>query len=233
MQSEIAQLNSTQHKDVKLVMNRDFSHIATHHVAPVIAQEIANLSSDLPVAFIKNSQSGQFLCVAVLGFKEEENLLVKDGQWTGPVVPAGYSHHPLSLIPLPEDKTQYTLTIDMASPAISDEGDALFDDEGKPTEYLETRRKSLETYYAYALATEEFTKTLVEMDLLEEKPFAFQVGEEKRNINGLFVINEEKFNGLSDEQFIDLRKKGFLAPIYAHMLSLAQISRLVRRISEK
>ncbi|TQV74615.1 SapC family protein [Aliikangiella marina] len=233
MEPKIEQLNSNQHKNIKLVVNQDFSHVANHHVAPVIAQEIPSLSSDLPVAFIKNSSTGQYLCVAILGFKEEENLLVKDGKWTGPLVPAGYTHHPLSLIPLPEDKKQYTLTIDLASKAITDEGEALFTENGEPTEYLEKRRKSLETYYAYAMATDDFTKTLVEMELLEEKQFSFQVGEDKRSVNGLFVINEDKFNQLSDEKFIELRKKGYLAPMYAHMLSLAQIPRLVKRISEK
>jgi len=233
MQPEIAQLNSNDHKDVKLVVNRDFSHVEKHHVTPVIAQEIPSLSADLPIAFIKNSTTGQYMCVAILGFKEEENLLVKDGKWLGPLVPAGFSHHPISLIPLPEDKSQYSLTIDMASTAITDEGEALFNENGEPTEYLEQRRKSIETYYAYALATSDFTKTLVELELLEEKQFSFQAGEEKRNVNGLYVINEEKFNGLSDEKFIELRKQGYMAPIYGHMLSLAQIPRLVQRISDK
>ena len=46
-------------------------------------------------------------------------------------------------------------------------------------------------------------------------------------------INEERLNNLSDELFIEVRKKRYLSPIYAQMISLAQIERLVTLKDEK
>ena len=230
MQSNIAQLSNEAHKNVKLVVNKNFEHVTGHHMTPVIMQEIPRVASELPVAFVKNSQTDDYMCVGILGLKEGENLMVKDGAWQGSFIPAGYTHFPLSLVPYPEDDSKYAITIDTDSNAINDEGDALFNEDGSETEYLQTRRKSLETYYKCAIATREFTKTLLDMELLTEQGFSFEMGDDKRNVTGLHIVDEEKFNALSDEQIIDLRKKGYLAPIYAHLMSLAQMNQLVKRI---
>ena len=230
MQSTIVQLNNKEHQNIKLTPNHDFTHVASHHVTPVLMQELGRVAADLPVAFIKNSETGDYLCVALLGLKEGENLLVKDGQWQGTFIPAGYTHYPLALVPYPEDAKKYVITIDMASNAVSDNGDALFNEDGTESEYLQKRRQALETYYKCAIATREFTKTLVALELLEEKGFTIEVGEDKRKVTGIHVVNEEKFNALPDDKIVELHKKGYLGAVYAHMISLSQTPRLVNRL---
>jgi hypothetical protein len=54
-----------------------------------------------------------------------------------------------------------------------------------------------------------------------------RVGSEVKNISGAYVINEDRFNALSDEKFMELRAKKYISVIYAHLSSLAQIERLV------
>jgi hypothetical protein len=51
--------------------------------------------------------------------------------------------------------------------------------------------------------------------------------EQIRNINGCYVINEERLNSLSVERFVELRDKRYLPAIYAHLVSLAQVERLL------
>jgi hypothetical protein len=46
-------------------------------------------------------------------------------------------------------------------------------------------------------------------------------------------VNEAKLNGLPDEDFIEFRKRGALSLIYAHLVSLSQIERLVQMQSER
>jgi SapC len=48
-----------------------------------------------------------------------------------------------------------------------------------------------------------------------------------KNIAGCYVINEERLNNLSDERFLELRTKRYLPAIYAQLISLAQIERLM------
>ena len=54
------------------------------------------------------------------------------------------------------------------------------------------------------------------------------VAGEKRNINGLYLIDEQKLNQLSDEAFLELKKRGILGPIFGHLGSLNQVNRLAR-----
>jgi hypothetical protein len=48
-----------------------------------------------------------------------------------------------------------------------------------------------------------------------------------KNITGCYVINEERLNNISDERHLELRNKRYLPAIYAQLISLAQIERLV------
>jgi hypothetical protein len=48
-----------------------------------------------------------------------------------------------------------------------------------------------------------------------------------KNITGCYVINEERLNNLSDERHLELRTKRYLPAVYAQLISLAQIERLV------
>lgn len=232
MQSKVAQLSSKEHSNVKLVLNRDFEHIEEHHMAPVIVHEVLSAASDLPVVFVKNGNSGDFLLVALMGLKEKENLLVKDGKWDSPFIPAGLTHFPLSLVPHPEDQSKYSMTIDMSSKAISDEGEAIFNEDGTETENLSKRRQALENYYKCAITTRDFIKTVSEYELLEEQTITFEVAEDKRSVSGIFVVNEQKLNDLPDDKYLALRKKGYINPIVAHILSLKQTQRLVNRIGK-
>jgi hypothetical protein len=48
-----------------------------------------------------------------------------------------------------------------------------------------------------------------------------------KNITGCYVINEERLNNLSDDRHLELRTKRYLPAVYAQLISLAQIERLV------
>ena len=43
------------------------------------------------------------------------------------------------------------------------------------------------------------------------------------------MVDEQKFNDLPDEDFLDMRSRGLVALVYAHLNSLQQL----RRVSER
>jgi len=45
----------------------------------------------------------------------------------------------------------------------------------------------------------------------------------------LYVIDEKKLDALSDDEFNELRSKGLLPIIYAHLSSMHQIARLAKK----
>jgi hypothetical protein len=116
-------------------------------------------------------------------------------------------------------------------PAEGAAGARLFTEEGEDTPLLVERIRLMNEYYAAAKATDVFIKTLNDLGLF--RPIAidarFQSGESIA-LNGLMVVDEQKLNSLPDEDFLRLRKEGLLAPIYAHLISLAKIDE-IRRLS--
>ena len=54
-----------------------------------------------------------------------------------------------------------------------------------------------------------------------------------KNISGCYVINEERLTNLSNDRFLELREKQYLPAVYSHLVSLAQIERLMTLQDER
>jgi hypothetical protein len=74
---------------------------------------------------------------------------------------------------------------------------------------------------------------MVAHNMLTPLNMRVQQADQVKNINGCYVINEERLNGLSVDGFMDLRDKRYLPAVYAHLLSLAQIERLMTLKDER
>ena len=111
------------------------------------------------------------------------------------------------------------------------EGDRVFTDDGEKTEYMEARVEGLVQAAQQHHQTQEITKYLVEKNLLTTQQVRLQHRPDGRlyNIDGIHVVDEQKFNELSDEDFLDMRSRGLVALVYAHLNSLQQL----RRVSER
>ena len=76
--------------------------------------------------------------------------------------------------------------------------------------------------------TRGFCKYFAEHNLFTPLNMRVRQGEQARNITGCYVVNEERLNNLSNDRFLELREKRFLPAVYAHLVSLAQIERLMQ-----
>ena len=124
--------------------------------------------------------------------------------------------------------TIWSVCIDEGSELVSStEGSPLFDDKGEPTQVIENVKRYLSELQQMDALTREFAKFLAAHNMLT--PLNMRVRESAgiKNIAGCYVINEERLNNLSDERFLEIRAKRYLPAIYAQLISLAQIERLV------
>lgn len=227
MSNQITLLDHAKHGDLKIVPS-DFSHVADQHIVPVTLHEIARASTEYPIVFVKNSDTGEFQSVAILGLKPGQNLSVKDGKWLGLYIPAVVRDYPLGLVLNPEVKDKVWIGIrEEAKDVSKTEGQALFEGD-QETPFLVARKKALITHFEQDQATSGILGLLAEKELLVSQTLTVDVAGEKRNINGLYVIDEQKLNQLSDEDFLELKKRGLLGPIFGHLGSLNQVNRLAR-----
>jgi hypothetical protein len=107
-----------------------------------------------------------------------------------------------------------------------DKGELLFDTAGNESEYLQTRKKDLIAYFEHEAITRNIIELLVEMDLFLHQHLSVQVNGENVSIKGVYIIDEDKLAQLKDEHVLTLHKNGLFAPIYAHLMSLHQLSSL-------
>ena len=120
------------------------------------------------------------------------------------------------------------MCIDEAAEVVNDEdGLPLFRDDGEPAEALENIKRYLGELQQMDALTNACCEFLAEHNMFTPLNMRVRQAENIRNIAGCYVINEERLNNLSDELFIEMRTRRYLAPIYAHLCSLAQIERLM------
>jgi hypothetical protein len=222
-------LHKETHANVKIQQNTNVSDLKEQHALGIVAQEFALAGAQYPVVFVKQKDGDEYFPVAVLGLEPGKNLFVNDeGKWEGMYMPARYTHKPFSVVPSKEDPNVFGIAIDMDSPVVSEsEGEALFAD-GKETEYLDARKKSLISYVEHEHITKAFVQTLVELDLLVQQNINVKVQDQEYNLNGLYMVDEKKFNELSNDDFLKLRERGFLGPIFAHLGSMHQVTTLIQ-----
>lgn len=230
----VVQLNKNNHSNLRLVNQLDASVFVNDNMLPIILHEMPQLATELPLVFVKNSQTGQFTLVALLGLVAQQNLLIDNAQWQGAYLPAIVTHFPLGLVRDQDDDDKFAVLINESSQLLSsDKGERLFDEQGEQTEYLNSRIEALQNYHQAGIITEEFVSHIAKINLLESKSLTYEVAGEKKNIGGIYLINERKLSQLTSAEFDELRNKDFLASIYSHIISIHNVRKLVIKANKK
>jgi len=227
--AKVVPLNKDQHSNVKLQDSRDFSRYKGSHLIPVIPQDVPRLSSEFPIVFVKDSETGQFVAVALMGLREGENLYCQDQNWAAHVVPSSFTIAPLTVARAQEKEDALVVCIDEDSELISEkEGQAIFDENGEQTDYLKKRVESVVFVTEQMQNMRSICDYFAKKKLLINKQLTVQGGKDKQQvkIDGVYTIDEEALNNLPDDEFNEIRSKGLLPLVYAHLLSLGQITRL-------
>jgi hypothetical protein len=114
--------------------------------------------------------------------------------------------------------------------AIDDAGEPLYDAKGQPLPAWETRRRLLFEFEADLLRTEEMSRRLAALGVLEE--FTMQAVPNQGAplaMTGLYRVSESKLHDLAADTLKELACAGILARVYAHLMSLANFGRLLER----
>jgi len=226
--SNITALNNELHRDIRIKRSNDFSRFSQQHLVPITVQDFTALASEFPIIFVKNAETGQFTPVAMMGIKEGVNLYCQETTYPAAVFPKGFLNAPLSLAKLNKDSDDATVLIDLDSPLIDEQGEALFNEAGEKTKFFESYSQHLLDVAEFTIQTQAITQFFANEKLFVQQTLTVTVDKQggKQSISGAYIINEEALNALDDSRFIELKTKGLLPLIYAHLNSLYQVGRL-------
>lgn len=230
-------LNRTTHKDLRIkgLQNLKFAHAV--HSVPLTCAEFPVAARDIPILFAGPDETNAGP-MALLGLRQNENLFVDtEGQWSpGVYIPAFVRRYPFVLAEKPPgaEGDDFTVFLDEGYEGFNNqEGERLFKDDGTETDMLKNAVNFLGEFQQHVTRTRQFMEELRKHDLLEPRNIRLERNGNVINLNGLFVVSEEKLRKLDAETTHRLFQDGTLGWIFAHLLSLANIDRVGQRLAQR
>ncbi len=204
---------------------------AQQTVVPIVLAEFSLACMEYPIVFAKADASDdsetQWIALAVTGLQPGRNAFVNSqGQWTGRYVPASIRRYPFVLAKTGGE--DYSVAADLDAPHFQKSGEAIFNSDGSPSELMKNVLPLLQDFQAQAQVTSQLISRLVEAQLLEETSVNLQLpNADPQPIGKIWMVNEQKLLAAADDLLLSLTKSGELGFIYAHLLSLRNLSNLM------
>jgi hypothetical protein len=226
-------LSAQEHGDLGLMnLARPFSFVEQTHVVPLTVQEFGICAATMPIIIAPDRKTP----LAVMAARSGENLFVgADGQWEmDAYIPAFVRRYPF-VFAADSGNDNFVVCIDREAEMIGDSPDIPMFMNGEPTEYTKNAMEFLQEFERQRRATDEFVKILTDFDLLEDKTVTFTPQgpdgkpTEPVKVADYLGVSEEKLNALPAAKLLDLKQRGALPAIYAHLVSLMQWQKLVLR----
>lgn len=222
--TQIVPLNKEAHRSLKVDGRASAAYGDNRRFVQVIVKEFPQLLVHYPILLSKNAETGQFYCGAMLGFDEGENLFLEEWQDRD-------FYRPLYLQRGPFYANGPDLAIDMDDPRVGAEGGKpLFTEQGQPTRYLQSIIWAFQDLEPGKEMTRLFIQRLLELKLIEECEVEVEfVDGSLRRCVGLYTINQEMLQRLSDEVVVELYRRGYMRLIHYMIASQKQVQVLARK----
>lgn len=224
----IALLNNIEHKDLRIISGHRPGLGSEVAWVPTFADEFRSLQAHYPIIFRQLDDAGTFEAIALLGFTEDENLFLEDGQWDAPLVPWLQERQPFFI---GRNGDELMIQVDLDHPRVSlTEGEPVFKPHGGNTEYLEKVSAMLSNIHNGVQANVGFLEALKRHELLDGfvLDMEFENGAQNR-LAGFYTIHEERLGALDPAIIAELHAAGYLAPMYFAMASLSNFRNLIDR----
>jgi hypothetical protein len=243
--AKLVAIDNTIHKSLAVDLAKAELSGAELNLIPVVVAEFVNLAVQYPIVITKNGDTGEFVCVAMLGFEAHENLFWQNGQWQGLYVPLQIQRQPFFISDPTGDSSDlnkdYVVCFDVESPMIVENnsnaevnGEKLFGEDGQDSEFFKQAKNILAHLLQGEIDNKAFISSLITMDLIQ--PLSLEItfiNEQSTRLNGLYTIDKNKLASLANDRIIELHQLGLLQPIYTMVASLGQIYALIERKNDR
>jgi hypothetical protein len=236
--SQPVPVTSDRHAQAGVKVDAGFSFAKATNSIPLNTLEFIEAAKHYPIVFTTNEQP---MPVALVGLESENYFVESDGQWSkNSYIPAYARQYPFVFLDAAEKK-QFILCIDEKSPHFvakgGDEATNLFKEENgeqKPSELTQHALQFCTAFYNHFTITKNFCSDLKAHNLLA--PNASQVklrNGREINLGGFQLLDENAFNALDEEVFIEFRKKGWLPFIYLALAATSNWKQLVDKAAAR
>ena len=235
--NQLEPISSQQHGKMKVRGLQALPALSNIHAIPLTVDEFALAQRHYPIIF---SAGDDPLPLALMGLNEGVNTFI-DAEGKGiekaVYLPAYLRRYPFLLARLNPQGEELSLCVDPTSGAIGEfeDGQALFDDEGQPSEATKSILQFCEQFEEAGQRTTLFMAELKKAGLLMEGVVAIQPeGAEQPFIyRGFQMVDEEKLRELRGDELRKMNQSGLLPLVFAHLFSLSQTREIFARQVEQ
>ena len=224
-------LTAEEHRELRIRTDRGAELGDAVMSCLVVPDEFRRVQVDYPILFRLNAERDTFTALAMFGFEDGENLFLEGDRWLARGRPLAMDIQPFLIGRVAADSDAKQIHVDLASPRIAhDEGVRVFDEDGRPTPYLELIAEQLGSLDAGYQASADFFAALHRFDLLE--PLTLEITLDDGSINrlvGFHIIDEARLRALDAAALGELHAAGHLMPIFMALAALGNIGALVER----
>lgn len=215
-------LTAAQHADLRLCSG-GYGFAWDANAIPLTVIEFGPAMRHYPVVFA----AGDGFPVAILGLDRRNSFVDGDAWAPDCYVPAYARRYPFVFVDRSQDS--FVLAIDRAAPHFAPDGagQPLFAD-GKPTGLVENVLTFCRDFHGAHIQTDAFVEALLTQDLLVDQHADARLDSgQALMLRGFKIVDRTKFEALSDELILDWHRKGWLALVHFHFLSLDRFADLL------
>jgi hypothetical protein len=224
-------LDRHKHAGLNLLPERDYSWCAALNGVYLSAAELAKAALDYPIAFVRDTRSGEHQPVAVLGLRAQENLFVDAaGRWRAHTyIPAYVRRFPFCIAEVPAASgAAPQRLICVQEDQLAPSPQPLFGAGGEATAAWTPIQQLLEAVEGAHQQTRAFVRRVEAFGLFTPfEALALPQGGSQLRLQGMFRVDEARLDALGQRETRMLARKGELRAIYAHLLSLENFARLL------
>lgn len=229
--NSIEMLNPAIHG--KLRVNTKNYHCEENFVnaASVMVSELSSLVHEYPIFITKNNATGEFQLTAVFGFSNGENLYLKDDTWQATYLPLDILRRPFQLVkPDKNSSSQGHLAINSTSKQLQkNTGEMLFDDNGKPTAYLQRIQQTFSQLINGSEQTRAILSTADKFGLIEPVTINIELNEkESTSLNGLYAFKQKAVTELKGSELETCHNVGVLQVCHLLLSSGIHLDKLIK-----
>ena len=221
-------LNNVDHAALRIGTARGAAWGDAVMSAVTFPGEFRNVQACYPIVFQK-AVDGGFQPLALFGFKPGQNLFLDGNRWDASYLPLAIERQPFLI---GREGDELAMHVDLDSPRISSDGEALFLAHGGNSEFLERMNSVLLALHQGLQATPAFIDALLAHELLESFVFDIRLDDgSDRRLAGYYTINEDRLRALGAGALDALHRRGHLEAIYMALASLSRFRDLIDRVN--
>jgi hypothetical protein len=230
--SQYEVLNTEKHRGLRIKTGYGAALGDAVMYAMTYPMEFRDIQSCYPILFTKDPNTGGFFAAALMGFEADQNLFLQENAWDASYIPAVVQRQPFLIATRGEnDSEDPVVSVDLDHPRVTqDEGEALFNDDGGATEFLEQKIALLDKLHRGLQHGRGFIDTLLQHELLEQiaLDITFNDGSTK-SVQGFYTIAEERLYQLKGDALESLNQAGYLQPVFMAVGSLSRVRDIIER----